>query len=156
MYEAVRIVEIRPCKMRSGIRINRINSMITISFALTISFLFETWGTSFNMNTVRWNVIIILMTYPNVSLQVVNFMSTDTDRVVNFCPSFHQFWSLPFQIAVSLYLLHQQVIGSLIHFYVLSSGSDLLSVLTKCSVLNVAVHSSCCSSAHEYLTRKSN
>ena len=43
------------------------------------------------------------------SLQVVNFMSTDTDRVVNFAPSFHQFWSLPFQIAVSLYLLHQQV-----------------------------------------------
>ena len=36
-------------------------------------------------------------------------MSTDTDRVVNFAPSFHQFWSLPFQIAVSLYLLHQQV-----------------------------------------------
>ena len=41
--------------------------------------------------------------------QVVNFMSTDTDRVVNFAPSFHQFWSLPFQIGVSLYLLHQQV-----------------------------------------------
>ncbi|XP_013401317.1 multidrug resistance-associated protein 7 [Lingula anatina] len=41
--------------------------------------------------------------------EVVNFMSTDTDRIVNFCPSFHQFWSLPFQIAVSLFLLHQQV-----------------------------------------------
>ncbi|XP_071962252.1 ATP-binding cassette sub-family C member 10-like [Antedon mediterranea] len=41
--------------------------------------------------------------------EIVNFMSTDADRVVNFCSSFHQFWSLPFQIAVSLYLLHQQV-----------------------------------------------
>ncbi|XP_074640753.1 ATP-binding cassette sub-family C member 10-like [Tubulanus polymorphus] len=41
--------------------------------------------------------------------EVVNFMSTDTDRVVNFCPSFHQFWSLPFQLAVSLYLLYKQV-----------------------------------------------
>ena len=41
--------------------------------------------------------------------QVVNFMSTDTDRIVNFCPSFHQFWSLPVQTAVALYLLHQQV-----------------------------------------------
>ncbi|CAI8012847.1 Multidrug resistance-associated protein 7, partial [Geodia barretti] len=41
--------------------------------------------------------------------QVVNFMSTDTDRIVNFCQSFHQFWSLPFQIAISLYLLYQQV-----------------------------------------------
>ncbi len=36
-------------------------------------------------------------------------MSTDTDRVINFCHSFHEFWSLPFQIAVSLYLLYQQV-----------------------------------------------
>ena len=36
-------------------------------------------------------------------------MSTDTDRIVNFCQSFHQFWSLPFQIGVSLFLLHQQV-----------------------------------------------
>ena len=42
--------------------------------------------------------------------QVVNFMSTDTDRIVNFCPSFHAFWSLPLQIGVALYLLHQQVI----------------------------------------------
>ncbi|EDV28182.1 uncharacterized protein TRIADDRAFT_21627 [Trichoplax adhaerens] len=41
--------------------------------------------------------------------EIVNLMSTDTDRIVNFCPSFHQFWSLPFQIAISLYLLYQQV-----------------------------------------------
>ncbi|KAL4237303.1 Multidrug resistance-associated protein 7 [Mactra antiquata] len=41
--------------------------------------------------------------------QIINFMSTDTDRIVNFCPSFHAVWSLPFQIGVSLYLLHQQV-----------------------------------------------
>ena len=36
-------------------------------------------------------------------------MSTDTDRVVNFTSSFHEFWSLPFQVAVCLYLLYQQV-----------------------------------------------
>ena len=41
--------------------------------------------------------------------QITNFMSTDTDRIVNFCPSFHAVWSLPFQIGVSLYLLYQQV-----------------------------------------------
>lgn len=41
--------------------------------------------------------------------EIVNFMSSDTDRIVNFCPSFHAFWSLPFQIAVSLFLLYQQV-----------------------------------------------
>jgi len=41
--------------------------------------------------------------------EVVNFMSTDTDRVINFTNSFHQFWSLPFQVAVSLYLLYRQL-----------------------------------------------
>ncbi|XP_064395751.1 ATP-binding cassette sub-family C member 10-like [Halichondria panicea] len=41
--------------------------------------------------------------------QVVNSMSTDTDRIVNFCSSFHQFWSLPFQVIISLGLLYQQV-----------------------------------------------
>lgn len=41
--------------------------------------------------------------------EITNFMSTDVDRVVNFFASFHEFWSLPFQVAVTLYLLHQQV-----------------------------------------------
>eukprot|EP00117_Sycon_ciliatum_P032486 scpid8147/ scgid4352/ Multidrug resistance-associated protein 7; ATP-binding cassette sub-family C member 10 len=41
--------------------------------------------------------------------EIVNLMSTDGDRVVNFANSFHTFWSLPFQVAVALYLLHQQV-----------------------------------------------
>ncbi|XP_067010232.2 ATP-binding cassette sub-family C member 10 [Anabrus simplex] len=41
--------------------------------------------------------------------EIVNFMSTDTDRIVNSCPSFHAFWSIPFQIAVTLYLLYNQV-----------------------------------------------
>jgi len=33
--------------------------------------------------------------------EVVNLMSTDVDRVVNFCPSFHQLWSLPLQASLS-------------------------------------------------------
>ncbi|CAG9856502.1 unnamed protein product [Phyllotreta striolata] len=41
--------------------------------------------------------------------EILNFMSTDTDRIVNSCPSFHSLWSIPFQIAVTLYLLYQQV-----------------------------------------------
>ena len=36
-------------------------------------------------------------------------MSTDVDRIVNFCPSVHAAWSLPFQFIVTLILLHQQV-----------------------------------------------
>uniref|UniRef100_A0A3Q4GAK1 ATP-binding cassette, sub-family C (CFTR/MRP), member 10 n=1 Tax=Neolamprologus brichardi TaxID=32507 RepID=A0A3Q4GAK1_NEOBR len=41
--------------------------------------------------------------------EVVNLMSTDTDRVVNFFQSFHELWSLPFRLAVTLYLLYLQV-----------------------------------------------
>jgi len=41
--------------------------------------------------------------------EITNFMSTDVNRVVNFCPSFHQFWSLPFQVIVTLVLLYYQV-----------------------------------------------
>ncbi|GCC37373.1 hypothetical protein chiPu_0015877, partial [Chiloscyllium punctatum] len=41
--------------------------------------------------------------------EIVNFMSTDTDRIVNFFPIFHDLWSLPFQFGITLYLLYQQV-----------------------------------------------
>ncbi|KAK8730961.1 hypothetical protein OTU49_007721 [Cherax quadricarinatus] len=41
--------------------------------------------------------------------EVVNLMSTDTDRIVNFCQSFHALWSLPLQLAVTLYLLYQEI-----------------------------------------------
>ncbi|XP_071662262.1 ATP-binding cassette sub-family C member 10 isoform X6 [Patagioenas fasciata] len=41
--------------------------------------------------------------------EIVNFMSMDTSRLVNFCLSFHEVWSLPFQFAITFYLLYQQV-----------------------------------------------
>eukprot|EP00741_Cyanophora_paradoxa_P013906 tig00020723_g13424.t1 len=37
--------------------------------------------------------------------EIINHMSTDVDRVINAFGSFHEFWSLPFQIGVTLYLL---------------------------------------------------
>ncbi|CAK9290745.1 unnamed protein product [Gordionus sp. m RMFG-2023] len=40
---------------------------------------------------------------------VMNIISSDIDRVVNFFGSFHSFWSLPLQIIISLYLLYTQV-----------------------------------------------
>lgn len=30
--------------------------------------------------------------------EITNFMSTDSDRIVNSCASFHTFWSIPFQV----------------------------------------------------------
>ncbi|CAF1369283.1 unnamed protein product [Adineta steineri] len=41
--------------------------------------------------------------------EIVNFMSTDSDRIVNFFQSFHAFWSLPVQIIIVLYLLYKQI-----------------------------------------------
>ena len=41
--------------------------------------------------------------------QVMNYMSIDTDRIVNFSPSLHALWSLPFQFLVSFYLLYNQL-----------------------------------------------
>lgn len=29
---------------------------------------------------------------------ILNLMSTDTDRIVNSCISFHSLWSIPFQV----------------------------------------------------------
>ncbi|GBP44642.1 ABC transporter C family member 13 [Eumeta japonica] len=41
--------------------------------------------------------------------EITNFMSTDTDRIVNSCPSFHAFWSIPLQLFVTLFLMYRQV-----------------------------------------------
>ncbi|KAB7504946.1 Multidrug resistance-associated protein 7 [Armadillidium nasatum] len=41
--------------------------------------------------------------------EIVNLMSTDTDRIINFCTSFHAFWSLPLQLIVTFYLLYVQI-----------------------------------------------
>ncbi|NXC97169.1 MRP7 protein, partial [Certhia familiaris] len=41
--------------------------------------------------------------------EIVNFMSMDTDRLISFCRVFHELWNLPVQLAITLYLLYQQV-----------------------------------------------
>lgn len=43
--------------------------------------------------------------YPDV----LNLMSTDTDRIVQSCIGFHSFWSIPFQLFMALYLLYTQI-----------------------------------------------
>ncbi|XP_039502253.1 ATP-binding cassette sub-family C member 10 [Drosophila santomea] len=40
---------------------------------------------------------------------LLNLMSTDTDRIVNSCISFHFFWSIPFKLFTTLYLLYLQL-----------------------------------------------
>ncbi|XP_023680821.2 ATP-binding cassette sub-family C member 10 [Paramormyrops kingsleyae] len=41
--------------------------------------------------------------------EIVNFMSTDTDRLTNFLNNFHDIWNLPLQFAITLYLFYLQV-----------------------------------------------
>lgn len=92
---------------------------------LGASFLSATFGVHFNylMNKVGLKVrsVVITSVYdkflrvPQVELgrftsgEMMNFMATDSERVVNFYRSFHDFWSLPMQIAVALFLLYREV-----------------------------------------------
>ena len=41
--------------------------------------------------------------------QLINFITTDVDRIVSFITSFHAFWSMPLTFAVALYLLYREV-----------------------------------------------
>lgn len=42
--------------------------------------------------------------------QIINFISTDVDRIVGFFTSFHAVWSMPMNLAIALYLLYKEVI----------------------------------------------
>lgn len=41
--------------------------------------------------------------------EIVNLLSTDTDRLLNVGQSFHACWSLPLQLGITLYLLYVQI-----------------------------------------------
>lgn len=41
--------------------------------------------------------------------EVLNLLGTDSERLLNFAGSFHEAWGLPLQLAITLYLLYQQV-----------------------------------------------
>lgn len=53
--------------------------------------------------TILRKTLSVTSTHLNKSFsvgEITNFMSTDTDRIVNACPSFHAFWSIPLQVCV--------------------------------------------------------
>ncbi|XP_069116792.1 ATP-binding cassette sub-family C member 10-like isoform X1 [Argopecten irradians] len=41
--------------------------------------------------------------------EIVNFLGTDTDRMMGFCHCFHALWSLPFETVICMYILYQLV-----------------------------------------------
>lgn len=70
---------------------------------------------------IRMRAAIVTMTYRKALVvssttlsrfttgEIVNFMSVDSERIINICQSFHELWSLPVKIGVALFLLHQQL-----------------------------------------------
>lgn len=42
--------------------------------------------------------------------QLINFVSTDIDRIVGFVTSFHAVWSMPMNLIIALFLLYKEVI----------------------------------------------
>ncbi|XP_033229901.1 multidrug resistance-associated protein 7 isoform X2 [Belonocnema kinseyi] len=68
--------------------------------------------------------------------EIVNFMSLDADRIMNFCPSFHSSWSIPMQLAVVFYFLHTQIGIS----YLVGVGVVLLMIpINKCIAGKVGI-----------------
>ncbi|XP_077856027.1 ATP-binding cassette sub-family C member 10 isoform X8 [Macaca mulatta] len=41
--------------------------------------------------------------------EALNLLGTDSERLLNFAGSFHEAWGLPLQLAITLYMLYQQV-----------------------------------------------
>ena len=44
--------------------------------------------------------------------KITNYLSVDIQKIQDVVPSFHQFWSLPIQVGITLYLLYTQVAGA--------------------------------------------
>lgn len=81
------------------------------NFFIRIVFSAAMCGTHFNwrmsMITMKMRIGLVSAIYSktlesrnlhNSKPDILNLMSTDTDRIVNSCISFHSLWSIPFQV----------------------------------------------------------
>ncbi|XP_077856036.1 ATP-binding cassette sub-family C member 10 isoform X20 [Macaca mulatta] len=46
--------------------------------------------------------------------EALNLLGTDSERLLNFAGSFHEAWGLPLQLAITLYMLYQQLVTELL------------------------------------------
>ena len=104
-----------------SLKVGCLYAMLLFISTLVSSIINIHFSTSLNKLCFRLRTAIIHVVYYKAVLtklnelnkysigQIVNYMSIDTDSVVNGFPSFHSFWSLPIQIGVSLYLLYSQI-----------------------------------------------
>lgn len=110
------------------IEFNETNLKVGLTYAsalllstLACSFLNVHFTHSLNKLCLRTRISLVSLIYRKCVLiklselnrfsigEILNYMSIDCDAIVNMLPSFHALWSLPFQIAVTLYLLYAQI-----------------------------------------------
>jgi len=117
LNQLVQFVETKNAKLKDGCMFaaalllsTLVGSIINIHFSNALNKLCLRIRTALITLIYRKAVLVRLDELNRFSTgQIVNYMSIDTDSVVNAFPSFHSFWSLPFQIAVTLYLLYSQI-----------------------------------------------
>ncbi len=117
LNKLVQFVETKDAKLKDGCMFaaallisTLIGSIINIHFTNALNKLCLKIKTSLITLIYRKAVLVRLEELNKFSTgQIVNYMSIDVDAVVNAFPAFHSFWSLPFQIGVTLYLLYSQI-----------------------------------------------
>ena len=126
LSKLVKFVENKDAKLKDGCMFaaalllsTLVGSIINIHFTNSLNKLCLKIKTALITLIYRKAVLIRMEELNKLSTgKIVNYMSIDADAVVNAFPSFHSFWSLPFQIAITLYLLYSQIgISFVIIFY---------------------------------------
>ncbi|XP_067624566.1 ATP-binding cassette sub-family C member 10 [Eurosta solidaginis] len=78
--------------------------------------------------------------------EILNLMSTDTERIVNSCISIHSFWSIPFQLFTTLYLLYTQLGAA---FLAGLTFGIILIPINRCIAQRIGRYSGCLMSAKD-------
>ena len=87
-----------------------VSSIINIHFTNSLNKLCLRIRTALISLVYRKAVLVKLNELNGFSIgQIVNYMSIDSNSIVNAFPSFHSLWSLPIQISITLYLLYSQI-----------------------------------------------
>jgi len=117
LNQLVQFVETRDSSLKTGVSYATalffctfISSIINIHFTNSLNKLCLRMRTALISLIYRKSILVKFNSLNKFSIgQVVNFMSIDTNSIVNGFPSFHSCWSLPLQISITLYFLYSQI-----------------------------------------------
>lgn len=118
LNQLVQFIEYDAASLKSGLTY----ASLLLASSLACSILNVHFTHSLNKLCLRVRTSLVSLVYRKSTLvqlaalgnkfslgEVLNFMSIDCDAIVNMLPSIHSLWSGPFQIAVTLYLLYDQI-----------------------------------------------